>query len=197
MINIKAWLIDIFDWKSTTIVNWEKYIINPLKDHQPYTTYEMLETVVQWFFKIIDTSKVSKILWEEDRWWFIAALISYKTKIPFWLTKWNPIWCEWDIWIDFRNMYTHWKMYLNWVEKWDKVIIIEDIIDSWWTIISMVNLLKRNNIEIINIFSVWVKEWLNWLENIYKETWYNVNRLCKFRIENWISKINDFNILIN
>ncbi len=196
MINIKKWLIDIFDWKSTTIVNWERYIINPLTDHQPFTTYEMLETVVEWFLKIIDLSSVNKIIWEEDRWWFISALISYKTKIPFWLVKWNPLWYEWDIWIDFRNMYTSWKMYLNWAKSWDKVIIVEDIIDSWWTIISMVKLLEKNNIKIINIFSVWVKEWLNWLENIYNETWYNVNWLCKFKIENWISKVSAFNKLI-
>lgn len=189
-------LIEIFDWKPTVNVNWEKYVINPLTDHQPCTTYNMLETVIQGFIKVSNISNVDKIIWEEDRWWFISALISYKTKIPFWLVKWNPWGYDWDIYVDFRNMYTNWKMYLNWAKKWDKVIIVEDMVDSWGTIIAMIKLLKKHDVEIIDIFAVSVKGWLNWLERIYDKTWFKVKRLCKFSVEDNISKITDFNPLI-
>jgi len=87
-------------------------------------------------------------------------------------------------------------MYLNWAKSGDKVIIIEDMIDSWWTIIAMINLLKKHHIDIVDIFSVSVKEWLWWLERIKKETWYDVRRLCKFVIQDDVSKIIDFNSLI-
>ncbi len=193
---IRKGLIDIFDQQPTVCVNWEDYVINPLTDHQPFTTYEMLETVIEWFLKVSDISNTTKILWEEDRWGFIASLISYKTKIPFWLVKWNPCWYDWDIHVDFRNMYTSWKMYLNWIQKWDKVIIIEDMVDSWGTIISMIKLLEKYEVEIIDIFSISIKEWLNWYERIYKETGYKVNWLCKFKVEDWKSKITTFNPLI-
>lgn len=191
--DIKKWLIEIFDDKEIIILNDNKYIINPLTDHKPSTTPKMLETVIEWILKIWNFSKITKLIWEEERWGFIVPLISYKSKIPFTLAKWNPIWIKWEIYLDFRNMYFWWKIYLNWIDRWDKVIIIEDMIDTWWTIISLIKLLESKNIEIIDIISISVKKEALWINNILKKTWYNVKYLCEFSVKWNRSKITKFN----
>ena len=152
----------------------------------------MLETAIETYFLLNDFSKINKLIWEEDRWWFLCSLISYKTKIPFGLVKWNPNWYEWQYVIDFRNAYTNGKMYLNGVQEWDKVIIVEDIIDTWWTIISLVNLLKKANIEIIAIVALASKKENNGVERIFKETGIMPKVWLYFSLEWDVSQIINF-----
>jgi len=142
----------------------------------------MLDSVIKWILKIWDFSKVKKIVWEEERGWFIVPLISYETKIPFTLAKWNPLWIKWEIKINFRNMYCWGNIYLNWLKSRDKIIIIEDMIDTWWTIISLIKLLESQNIEILDIISISLKKEENWIKRIFEETWYKVKYLCEFSI---------------
>lgn len=190
---IKNGLKKIFDWKKIIELKNQKYIVNPLTDHEPYTTSDMLQTAIETYLKLNDFSNTTKLIWEEDRWWFLCSLMSYKTNIPFWLVKWNPNWYEWQYHIDFRNAYTEGKMYLNWIEKWDKVIIVEDIIDTWWTIISLVNLIKKAGIKIIDIIALAAKEENNWVEKIFSETWIRPKVWCYFCLESEVSQITKFN----
>lgn len=179
---IIKWLNEIFNNKKIINLKEHRYVINPLTDHEPFTSSEMLKTAVETYKFLWNFTNVTKIIWEEDRGWFLAALLSYETWIPFWLVKWNPSDYEWQLWIDFRNAYTHWKMYLNWAEKWDRVIIIEDLIDTWWTIIGLVELLKKSEIEIVDIIVLAAKEENNGINLIYEKTWIMPKVWCIFTL---------------
>lgn len=191
--DLKNWLNEIFDNKTIIDLKDHRYVINPLTDHEPYTSHKMLKTAVETYKVIWNFNGVTKIIWEEDRGWFLSALLSYETWIPFWLVKWNPVNYVWQFEVDFRNAYTHWKMYLNWASEWDKVIIVEDLIDTGWTIIWLVELLKKANIEVIDIIALAAKDENKWIDLIFEKTWILPKVWCIFTLIWEKSKIIKYN----
>ncbi len=164
------------------------YMLLSLTDNIPATKTKDLKDATNCLLTLIWKEALNYcdiIIWEEDRGGFLSTLVSYETGIPFSLVKRNPSWLDWDLIIKFRNAYTHGNMYLNWIKEWDKVIIIEDLVDSWWTIIALIKLLQSANIEIIDVVCLAVKEEHKWLEKIYKETWFKVKHAVKFNVESW------------
>ncbi len=176
-------VIKAFDKQPLVQVKDRKYVINPLTDHHPTTSYALIDDVVEELSMLTDFSKATKILGEEDRGGFLAVLMAYRHKLPFGLVKWNPSGLEGQFSIDFRNAYTHGKMYLHGIDKGDKVVLVEDMVDSGGTIISMVHLLREIGIELLDVVVVSVKEGFNGLENIKKETGVDVKYLVKFKAE--------------
>lgn len=199
MINIWKKLANLFDKKPIIDAKFGKYTITTITDHYPITKYEDIDIATKCLLRLLGKDNLlvwEKIIWEEDRWWYLTALISYITKKPFSLVKRNPIWIAWEISIDFRNIYSTGKLYISWVSAWDKVIIVEDMVDSWWTIIWLINLLKKAKIEIIDIVCLAVKEDLNWIEKIKKETWFNVKYWVKFTTKWDLSKVTRINPIL-
>lgn len=189
---LKLWLSEIFEWKRILNLENNRYVINPLTDHEPYTTCEMLETAIQTYHIIGDFTQATKLIWEEDRWGFLTALMSYNTGLPFGLVKWNPIDYEGQMSIDFRNAYTSGKMYLNGVSKWDKVIIIEDLIDTGGTVIGLIELLQQSEIEVIQVLALAAKYENHGVQRIYEKTGIQVKVGCYFSLEWETSKITSF-----
>jgi adenine/guanine phosphoribosyltransferase-like PRPP-binding protein len=163
-------IIKAFDRQPVVNIEGRKYIVNKLIDHEPETQYELLEDVVEELSNAINFDEANKIVGEEDRGGYIAALMSYKLKKSLALVKWNPPGLRGALCIDFRNSYTHGKMYLHGVKKGDKVILVEDIIDTGGTLIAMINLLRNAGIRILNIVAVAEKIGYGGLERVEKET---------------------------
>lgn len=182
-------LIDAFDNRPLVPVKDRNFIINPLTDHVPFTSYELLEDAVLELAKLTDYSKATKLLGEEERGGFITVLMAYHLKKPFGMVKWNPIGLEGQISIDFRNAYADGKLYLNGVEKGDKVIIVEDMIDSGGTMISMIKLLEMAEVEILDIVVIAEKEEFEGIKRIKNETGYDVKHLLKFTSTGKTSKV--------
>jgi len=172
-------IIESFNNQPLINLKGRKYILNPLLDHTPNTTYELMKDVVMELSKLSNFKKINKIVGEEDRGGYIAALVAYKNKKDLAMVKWNPIGLKGDCAVDFRNAYTKGKMYLYGVSKGDKVILVEDLIDSGGTIIAMVKLLEENGVEICDIITVVEKINYNGIRRIKKETGYNVKCLLK------------------
>lgn len=171
-------------------LNGNKYIVTPLNDHVPATSYELMDDIVKEVIKLTPSShEVSKIVGEEDRGGFIASLIAYKLKLPFSLVKWNPIGIEGEINVKFRNAYTDGNMYLNGVTQNDNVLLVEDLVDSGGTIISMINLLQKKQINIVDVIAIAEKEELNGVKRIKSETGFDVKHLVKFSTKEKSSKV--------
>ena len=190
-------LIDAFDSKPVKWVKDRNYIVSPLFDHEPETTYALMKSAVDELSKLTDFSKADKILGEEDRGGFLAALLAYEHNKSLAMVKWFPIDLKIQVSIDFRNAYTEGKMYLYGVQKGDKVILVEDIVDSGGTIIAMINLLKTVGAEIIDVIVVAEKEEYSGVERIKKETGIDVKYLLKFSTTGDLSKVTHVNNHIN
>lgn len=182
-------IIDAFDDRPLVFLKDRKYLINPLTDHHPTTSFELLEETVAELSRLTDFSKATKILGEEERGGFIASLMAYATKLPFGMVKWNPNGLPGQLEIDFRMSYADGKLYLNGVAPGDKVIIVEDMVDSGGTIIGMIELLKRANIELVDIIVVAEKEEFHGIERIKRETGVEVKHLLTFNTAGERSKV--------
>lgn len=182
-------IIDAFDNRPLVHVKDRKYIINPLTDHHPTTSYELLEDAVKELSKLTDFSKATKILGEEERGGYLASLVAYAQKLPFGMVKWNPSGVGGQFEIDFRMSYAEGKLYLNGVEPGDKVVIVEDMIDSGGTMVAMIELLRKANIELLDVIVVSEKEEFHGIERIKRETGVQVKHLVTFNVEGERSKV--------
>lgn len=165
------------------------YIINPLFDHEPETSYKLMKDAIRELSTLTDFSKANKIIGEEDRGGFIAALMAYKHKKSLAMVKWSPINLKRQISINFRNIYSEGKMYLYGVKKGDKIILVEDLIDSGGTIIAMIKLLKRAKVTIKDVICVAEKKENNGIRRIEKQTGIKVRCLLRFTCTGNKSKV--------
>lgn len=156
------------------------FLIYSLVDHEPATSYELVEDVVDEFSKLTDFSKADIILGEEDRGGFLAALMAYEHHKPFTLAKWNPNGVEGQISVDFRNAYTEGAMYIAGVEKGQKVIIVEDMVDSGGTIVALIDLVRKAGMEIVDVIAVAEKYEYKGIQRIFNETGIQVKHLLTF-----------------
>jgi len=183
---------EIFKAFNEQPVKWLKdrnYVITPLLDHDPETTYVLMKDVVKSLSKLTDFSKADKIVGEEDRGGYIASLLAYANKKSLAMVKWFPIDAKKNIKIKFRNAYTKGNMYLYGVKENDRVILIEDMVDSGGTIISMIKLLRKAGAKIIDVIVIAEKEEFNGIKRIKKETGIDVKYLLRFSSNGDRSKV--------
>jgi len=184
-------LIDAFNNKEIIDLKRTKYIVNPLTDHYPETSFQLMDEAVQALLGLTDFSRADKIVAEEDRGGFLAALVAYRAKKALSMVKWNPLDLPGQIGIDFRNAYAHGKMYLYGVRPGDKVILVEDLIDSGGTIVSMIELLKKAKVQIIDVICLAEKEEMQGVARIKRETGINVKYFLKFNCEGAHSRVTE------
>ncbi|MFA7308233.1 MAG: phosphoribosyltransferase family protein [Hyphomicrobium sp.] len=182
-------LIKAFHNQPLRRINGREYILNPLLDHYPETSYALMEDTILELSRITDLSKIDKIVGEEDRGGYIAALMAFRHKKSLAMVKWNPCGLDGHIGVDFRNAYTSGKMYLNGAKKGDKVLIVEDLIDSGGTIIAMISLLKYAGVEICDIITVVDKVDYGGRERILKETGFSVKNILGVACRGGRSKV--------
>lgn len=182
-------VIDAFHNRPLVKVKDRNFLVNPLTDHHPTTPYDLVEDTLTELTKLTDFSKATKIIGEEDRGGFLAALMAYKHKLPFGLVKWNPLELSGTVSIEFRNAYTEGKMYLYGAEKGDKVILVEDMVDSGGSIIAMIELLRKAEIELVDVIAVAEKFEYKGIERIKNETGIEVKHLLKFNSQGTQSKV--------
>lgn len=183
------YIINAFDNQKLVMVAGRKFVINPIIDHYPQTDYSLMEEIVQELSQLTDFNKATKVLGEEDRGGYIAALLAYHHRKPLAMVKWDPVGLEGEIGVEFRNAYTTGKMYLHGVKSGDEVVIVEDMVDSGGTIIAMIELLKKHGIKIRDIVVIGEKEEYNGVERIYRETGHRVKHLVKFNCTGETSKV--------
>lgn len=146
-------LIESLDNQKIFKINGENtYLVNTITDHVPSTTPLVLKQAVAAIIKKIgsDLVKANKIIGEEERGGYITACLSLKANLPFCLAKQNPCKIPGEVGVKFHMTYNdNMTMYLNGLSAKDKVIIIDDIVDSGGTMIAIINTLQKMNIEIV------------------------------------------------
>lgn len=182
-------IIKAFDNKPLIHLKGRKYIVNPLVDHFPETPYSLLSDVVKELSKLTNFKNINKIVGEEDRGGYIAALMAYKHKKALAMTKWNPCDLKCGLAIHFRNAYTEGMMYLHGVAKGDRVVLVDDLIDSGGTLIAMIKLLEKTEVKICDILVVAEKIDYNGRERVKKETGYDIKSLIRVSNNGKYSKV--------
>ena len=182
---------EAFKGKPVASVSGKRYCINSLTDHLPITKPELLRQIIQEMSERVSTDDIDFLVGEEDRGGYLCALMSVAWNKPFTLTKWNPSELQGEVSIGFRNAYTHGNLYLNGIKdmKGKKVVIVEDIIDTGGTLISMINLLRSNGVEVSGVIAVAEKTDYKGKERVERETGIIPKTLVSFETTDNVSRV--------
>ncbi|MEK6920385.1 MAG: phosphoribosyltransferase family protein, partial [Nanoarchaeota archaeon] len=130
-----------------------QFVINPLTEQIPCTTAELLQEVTKEIAAKIP-KETTKLLTEEEKGAILVAATSLATKIPFGLARWTANGLVDQISVPFEMEYTRGTLYLNGVEKKDKVTIIEDMVSTGGTLVALIQAVEKAGAIIVKIITV-------------------------------------------
>ncbi|MDR2623743.1 MAG: adenine phosphoribosyltransferase [Methanobrevibacter sp.] len=136
-----------------TNINGHDYIINPVLDGIP--TYEpiLLEEIVETIKNKVDLSGVDKIIGIESMGIPLVTALSLETKIPFNIIKKKRMNLPNEVSVVQVTGYSKGNLYISYLNKGDKVILLDDIVDTGGTLIATINALKSIGVEILKVIT--------------------------------------------
>jgi adenine/guanine phosphoribosyltransferase-like PRPP-binding protein len=166
-----------------------KFIINPLTEQIPATKAELLHAATEWIKEAGVFSEATKIIGEEDRGAILVASTSLATGLPFGMARWYPTGLEGQVSVEFKMEYTSGKLFLNGVERNDKIIIVDDMISTGGTMLALIEAVKLTEAQIIDIICVAEKIEYGGVQRILAETGQGVKTLVKISVAGNFSKV--------
>ncbi|MEP3245405.1 MAG: phosphoribosyltransferase family protein [Sneathiella sp.] len=185
-----GWLVQqSFDNCPLVPIKGRKFILNPLTEQIPATSPELLEDAANWIATATDFSAATKIVGEEDKGGILVAATSLKVGLPFGLARWQPSGLEGQVKVDFECEYTSGTLYLNGAEKSDRVIIVDDIISTGGTMISLIKALQKTGCEIVDVICVAEKVDYHGARRVFEETGIRVKCLMQLSMDGETSSV--------
>ena len=117
------------------------YFIHPVSDGVPQLRPELLEEITEHILGML-SKNFDKILAIEAMGIPLATAISMKTGIPFTIIRKRPYGLEGEIKLSQETGYSKGELYVNDVRKGDKVLIVDDVISTGGTLVSLIKALE-------------------------------------------------------
>ena len=147
------------------------------------------------FIKWDQLGEITAIVSEEECGGFLAACIAFQKKIPFSLAKQNPVHLPGEIGIKFSMSYNRsMSLYLNGLKENDKIIIIDDIVDTGGTLVALIKALEIAKVQILDIVALAEKVNVGGVKKIKQKTGYNVRTIIKVDTSANRSKVTGINL---
>lgn len=172
-------------------VKGKKFLVNPLTDQIPVTTPELLREAAARILDVADWQKANKIVGEEDRGGILVAAVSLASGLPFGMTRWQPSGIEDQLWVPFECDYVEAMLYLNGVQKGDRVLIVDDMISTGGTVLAMIQLVRMAQAEIVDVVCLVDKVEYGGIERVKRETGIDVTTIVKVSVNGPRSKVVD------
>jgi adenine phosphoribosyltransferase len=166
-----------------------KYFVHPITDGIPLVESDILIEVVDAILKYANL-KVDKIVCIEAMGIHIATALSLKTEIPFVVVRKRRYNLEGEIAVHQETGYSEAELYINGVEKGDKIILVDDVLSTGGTMVAVLKALKNLGAEIIDIMAVIEKG--NGKEIVERKTGFKVKTLVRVDIKDDNLIITDF-----
>jgi adenine/guanine phosphoribosyltransferase-like PRPP-binding protein len=183
---------DAFDDRPLLWVKGKKFLVNPLTDQIPATTPELLQEAAKEVLQVGDWGKANKIVGEEDRGAILVAAVSLASGLPLAMARWQPSGIQDQLWVDFECEYTEGRLYLNGVEKGDRVLVVDDMISTGGTVLALTQLVRMAHAEIVDVICLAEKVEYGGVQTVKKETGIEVRTIVKVsvagprsRVLNW------------
>ncbi len=188
MVN-KTLVQSAFDNKPLIAYGDFNFLINPLTEQIPATTAELLRAATEWLVEVGDFEKATKIAGEEDKGAILVASTALVTGLPFGMARWYPSGLEGQVGVDFEMEYASGSLFLNGIEKGDKVIIVDDMVSTGGTMLAMIESVEKAEATIVDIVCVAEKVEYRGVDRIKMETGYPVKTLLKVSVSGDRSKV--------
>lgn len=127
------------------------YFIHPITDGVPIVEPALLREVAVAMVKVLDLDAVDKIVVTEAMGIHIGSALSLMTDIPMNIVRKREYRLPGEIVIDQTTGYSKGKLYVNGIERGDRVVIIDDVISTGGTIRALLPALDRAGAEVVDI----------------------------------------------
>ncbi len=156
------------------------YFQHPLTDGAPAIDPNLLREIC---IRIIQTTNldVDLILTMEAMGIHIATMLSALTNIPFNIIRKKPCYLPHEVIIDQSTGYGKGKMYMNSIQKGQKILIIDAVISTGGTLIAVLDALKKIGAHVSDI--ICVIERGNGKKQVKKQTGFEVKTLISLQVD--------------
>ena len=178
-----------FDNQPMFEIDGYKFVLNSLTEQVPATSSELLQLAAEWITNEI-THDCDKLLTEEDKGAILIAAVSLQTGIPFGMVRWVPNTLADQVSTIFSCEYVkEGTLYLNGIEKNDRVIIIEDTVSTGGTLIGIIKTLNKVGAQIVDAIVLVEKIEYQGIKRIERETGVKVRSLIRLSVKGEKSKV--------
>jgi len=128
-----------------------KYIINAICEQEPPLDPSILEDCADKLLSKINWKEANKILTPEAMGIHIATAVSLKTRLPLIIATRRKKFTLDEISVDYVTGYDKGILYINGIEKGDRILIIDDLISTGGTTISLIKAIKDLGAKVIDV----------------------------------------------
>jgi adenine/guanine phosphoribosyltransferase-like PRPP-binding protein len=171
-----------FDNKILVPIDGHNFIVNPFTEQIPATPAELLREAARRVLAIGNFEEASKIVGEEDKGGILVAATSLLSGLPFGMARWYPSGLKGQIEVPFTCEYTGGKLYLNGVDRDDRVIIVDDLISTGGTMVALIQAIRRSGAQVIDIVCVAEKVEYGGVARVKEETGHTVKSILKVSV---------------
>lgn len=158
------------------------YIVNPLSSGVPEIPSQALWGCAYEMARLLDIERSCKILVPEAMGFHIGAALSMVTGLPLLMVRKRPYFLMGEKKIAKKTGYEESILYLNSIEKGDKIILVDSIIATGGTLLAIIKALKELGAVVKDAAVVVEREDFKGVEIIEKETGVRVKSLLKVSI---------------
>jgi len=176
--------------KECPVVEMEDYhyFIHPLSDGLPLVEQDLLHEVVKAVENRADL-KCDYILTAQSMGFPLAAALSMETGLPYKFIRKRKYGLDNEVPISQSTGYSENEMYLNFVEKGDRVFLIDDVLSTGGTLKSIIKALQDIGVNICDVMVVFEK--VGNKEKLERELGVKIKSLLKVKMEGSEVKIVD------
>jgi adenine phosphoribosyltransferase len=155
------------------------YFVHPITDGVPLVDPKILEEAAEGIIRF-GNMEVDKIVCVEAMGIHIATALSIKTGIPFVVVRKRKYGLEGEQAVHQITGYSHGELYINGLEKGDKIILVDDVVSTGGTMIAVLKALEAMGVKIIDVIAAIEKGDGKYI--VERETGFNVKSLVKVNV---------------
>ena len=127
------------------------YFIHPITDGVPIINPALLREVCTGMVKMLDLTGVDTIVVVEAMGIHIGSILSNMTDIPMSIMRKREYRLPGEIAVHQTTGYSKGELYLNGVNKGDRVVIIDDVVSTGGTMKALLQALKIAGAEVVDV----------------------------------------------
>jgi adenine phosphoribosyltransferase len=134
-----------------------RYILNAITEQEPALEPSILDDCAEKLIKKLNLKNATKILTAETMGVPISTVISLKTKLPLVIATKRKKGTFDEISVDYICGYENGSLHINNIKKEERILIIDDLISTGGTIISLIEGVKKSGAKIEDIGAIFNK----------------------------------------
>jgi adenine phosphoribosyltransferase len=160
------------------------YIVNPLSSGVPEIPSQALWGCAYEMARMLDIEGADKIMAPEAMGFHIGAALSMVTGLPLLMIRKRPYLLEGEVTIRKKTGYEDSVMYINSVREGDKIVLVDSILATGGTLLSIIQALQSHGVSVQDAGVVVTRKGLGGFERVLADTGVKIKTLLYVEIVN-------------